>query len=116
MKPQELVVWRALGSWSGTGNAQTETFVSESGSLRLRWQTRNGGSNDNGDFKLILQSSVSGRALAVAADHRGIGSGESFVPETPRPMYVLVESADLDWSFSVDEGFVGTAVTGSRQD
>jgi hypothetical protein len=44
----------------------------------------------------------------VAADHRGAGRGEFYIPEEPRPAYFIVESEDLDWSFSVEEGVRGT--------
>jgi len=102
------VVWRRLGSWSGNGNTQTESFIFESGALRVRWETRNERSGHVGTFKLVLQSAVSGRQLAVAADQRGVGKGESFVSEPPHQAYVLIESTDVDWSFTVDEGVIGT--------
>jgi len=75
--------------------------------VRVRWQTH-GPPAGGGTFKLTFLSAVSGRELAVAADHRGAGSGEFYIPEEPRPAYFLVESTDLDWSFSVDEGVAGT--------
>src|SRR6266545_1756323 len=109
---EPAVVWRRLGSWSGTGNTQTESFIFESGALRVRWETLNERSGHVGKFRLILQSAVSGRQLAVAADQRGVGKGESFVSEPPHQAYVLIESSDVDWSFTVDEGVIGTA-TGS---
>lgn len=102
------VAWRRLGSWSGTGNTQTESFIFESGALRVRWATSNERSGHVGTFKLILQSAVSGRQLAVAADQRGVGKGESFVSEPPHQAYVLIESSDIDWSFTVDEAVIGT--------
>ncbi len=104
----ETVVWHRLGSWSGRGDAQTESFQSDSGALRVRWETRSTDRNDAERFRLTLQSAISGRPLAVAADQRGAGSGEALVPETPRAVYVFVESAAIDWSFTVEEGIVGT--------
>lgn len=105
---EPAVAWHRLGSWSGTGNTQTESFIFESGALRVRWETRNERSGHVGTFRLILQSAVSGRQLAVAADQRGVGKGESLVSEPPHQAYVLIESADVDWSFTVDEGVIGT--------
>jgi hypothetical protein len=102
------VVWRRLGSWSGTGNVQTESFLFESGALRVRWETLNERSGHVGTFRLILQSAVSGRQMAVAADQRGVGKGESYISEAPHQAYMSVESSDVDWSFSVDEGVIGT--------
>ena len=102
------VAWHPLGSWSGRGNTQTESFLFETGSLRVRWETRNEPSGRTGRFRLILESAVSGRQLAVAADQRGIGKGESYIAEISHQAYVVIESSDVDWSFSIDEGTIGT--------
>ena len=72
--------------------------------------TREGrtGADGRGTFKLTFNSAVSGRELAVVADQRGVGRGEFYIPEEPRPAYFIVESENLDWSFSADEGVAGT--------
>lgn len=106
----ELAAWRALGSWSGRGSAQTESFLFESGSLRVRWQINAAGSTTTGTFRLSLHSAVSGRELAVVVDHHGAGHGESYVIEDPRSAYMRVESQNVDWFFSVEEGVTGTVV------
>ena len=108
-RERAVVAWRTLGSWSGRGSRQTESFPFESGTLRVRWQTQNETSPAAGTFRLVLQSAISGRELAVAADHRGAGRGESYIPETPRSAYMRVESENIDWSFTVEEGMSGTA-------
>jgi hypothetical protein len=107
-EPNHDVAWRRLGSWSGHGNTQTESFLFESGALRVRWETLNEQRGRTGKFRLVLQSAVSGRQLAVPAEQRGVGKGESYVSESPHQAYVLIESSDVDWSFTVDEGVVGT--------
>jgi len=107
------VAWHALGSWSGRGSLQTESFLVEGSVVRVRWETRSP-SAGTGTFKLTFNSAVSGRELAVAADHRGAGRGEFYIPEEPRPAYFIVESEDLDWSFSVDEGVAGTIRSNSQ--
>jgi hypothetical protein len=106
-RPPDTIVWHQVGSWSGRGNAQTESFTSDTGSIRVRWETRNEDAKDEGTLRLTLQSAVSGRPLAVAVDARGVGRGEAIVPESPRPVYILIESTSLDWSFAVDEVLVG---------
>jgi hypothetical protein len=106
-REQTAVAWHPLGSWSGRGSTQTESFLVEGSVVRVRWETRNP-STGGGTFKLMFLSAVSGRELAVAADQRGTGSGEFYIPEEPRPAYFLVESEDVDWSFSADEGVAGT--------
>jgi hypothetical protein len=109
-REREVVAWRTLGSWSGRGSKQTESFAYESGTLRVRWKTENESPAAAGRFRLIFQSAISGRELAVAADHRGAGQGEFYIPETPRSAYMLVDSENIDWSFTVEEGVSGTIV------
>ena len=60
-REKEVVVWHTLGSWSGHGNAQTESFASDTGALRVRWDTRTEVVKDAGIFRLTVQSPVSGR-------------------------------------------------------
>jgi hypothetical protein len=103
--PQRQVVhWRSLGSWSGRGNAQTGSFPSVTGSMRVEWRTERGGPGAAGTFRLTVHSAVSGRPLLVAVDTRGEGHDTSYVHESPRTFYGVVESTDLDWSFTVEEG------------
>ncbi len=106
------VFWRPLGTWSGRGNTQTPSFTSDGGSLRVHWQTRNETPEGAGTFRLTAQSAISGRPIAVAVDARGAGQGMAFVNDDPHVFYILVESANLDWSFSVDEAFTGTPIPG----
>jgi hypothetical protein len=75
--------------------------------VRVRWEARPQQA-DLGTFKLTFNSAVSGRELAVVADQRGPGRGEFYIPEEPRPAYFIVESENLEWSFSADEGIAGT--------
>ncbi len=105
---EQEVAWHRLGSWSGRGNTQTESFLYESGALRVRWETTNEQSGRSGKFRLILASAVSGRQMAVPVEQRGIGKGESFIGEIPHQAYIIIESSDVDWSFTIDEGTIGT--------
>jgi hypothetical protein len=106
---KEVVVWKQLGSWSGRGNAQTESFVGLTGSLRLRWRTTHEDPKGQGRFKLILQSAISGRALQEPVDEEGPGEGTAYAADDPRVFHILVESANLDWWFTVEEAAFGTA-------
>lgn len=82
--------------------------------MRIRWQTSNELHKDAGRFKITLQSSVSGRVLTVAADQRGVATGESVAAERSPVLYAFIESTDVDWSFTVDEGLLGTTNASSR--
>ena len=108
----KVLVWHTIGSWSGRGSSQTGSFVSDTGTLRVRWQTRTDNRKETGTFRLTVQSAISGRAVAVAAEQRGSGQGDSSVALDPSPLYILIESKDLDWSFTVEEALDG--VVGGR--
>jgi hypothetical protein len=105
---KEVVIWKNLGAWSGRGNAQTESFLGLTGALRMHWQTKNEAPSGTGTFRLILQSAISGRALQEPVDEMGLGEGTAYVAEDPRVFYMSVESANLDWSFTVEEALFGS--------
>ena len=113
--PQEVVIWKNLGEWSGRGNAQTESFIGLTGALRMHWRTNNEGPAGPGTFRLILQSAISGRDLQEPVDEKGAGEGTAYVAEDPRAFYVSVESANLDWSFTVEEALFGTPSESSNE-
>jgi hypothetical protein len=87
---------------------QTDPFISNTGSLRLRWETRNEAAPGTGTFRVTLHSDVSGRALVLAVDARGAGQDTAYVNEDPRSFFLAVESANLDWTVAADEGVAAT--------
>jgi hypothetical protein len=103
------VVWRALGSWSGRGSTQTDPFISDTGSLRLRWETSNESAPGTGSFRVTVHSDVSGRPLILAVDARGVGRDTAYVTEDPRTFFLAVESANVDWTVAAEEGVAATA-------
>ncbi len=113
--PNEIVIWKNLGAWSGRGNAQTESFIGLTGALRMHWQTRNEAPKGTGTFRLILQSAISGRALQETVDEKGLGEGTVYIAEDPRVFYMSVESANLDWSFTVEEAFFGSQAPNPKE-
>ena len=105
---QAATLWRPLGSWSGRDNAQTESFTSDTGFLRITWATTHETMSNAGRFQLTVMSSISGRRLQTAVDVRGVGHNTAYVTEIPRAFFAVVESSNLDWQFSVDEGIPAT--------
>jgi hypothetical protein len=103
----QVVTWQKLGSWSGHGSLQTESFTSDTGSLRVQWETRRATDPQRGTFRLTFHSAISGRPLAEAVDQHGAGRDIAYVPADPHVFYAVVDSADLDWTFTVEEGIVG---------
>jgi len=102
-KREPEVAWHRLGTWSGSGNVQTESFESGSGSLRVEWKTSNETVPGKGAFRLAFHSSISGRELQVAVDRSGAGAGTAYVQQDPHVFFAKVESANIEWSFTVDE-------------
>jgi hypothetical protein len=107
---KQAVGWHMLRSWSGQGNAQTESFTSDSGQLRIRWRTTHEGVSNGlaGRFRLTAHSAISGRPMQMAVDEQGRGEGTAYVGDDPHEFYFVVESANLDWSFTVEEAVAGT--------
>ncbi len=110
---EPAVAWRPLGSWSGRGSMQTDAFISDTGSMRLRWETRNESAPGKGFFRVTVHSDVSGRPLIEAVDVHGVGSATTYVTEDPRPFFLAVESANLDWSVSAEEAVAATVTPGA---
>jgi hypothetical protein len=109
-KPQparQEVLWRPLGSWSGRGSLQTESFTSETGALRVRWETKrpqaDADATPSGIFRLNAHSAISGRLLQPVVEQAGAGSGVGYVQQDPHVFYVVVESNQVNWTFTVEE-------------
>ena len=99
----ETLVWRTVGTWSGHGSAQTKSFPSDSGMLRVAWQTTGDAGSRVGTFRVVLHSAVSGRMLVAPVDVQGVGSGTADTAQDPRLFYLRVESADIHWQLTVSE-------------
>jgi len=103
-RSEPQILWRPVGSWSGHGNAQTETFTSDSGGFRVHWETANAPRPGAGRLRVVFRSGDSGREIIEAIDARGSGSGvEEVAAERPRWYYLTIESADVDWKVAIDE-------------
>lgn len=83
---------------------QTESFNSQTGSLRIRWTARAADGQSAGFLRIILHSAISGRPLGIAVDRQGPGQNVAYLHEDPRDFYAEVESSGLEWSFTVEEG------------
>jgi hypothetical protein len=106
---QALVGWRRVGSFSGRGNSQTESFNIESGQWRIKWVTTNEKPAGAGTFQVMVHSAVSGRPMMMAVEHRGTGRGTAYVNEDPRLYHLVIESSNVDWSVAMEEAVVGYA-------
>jgi hypothetical protein len=107
--PQQVVVWKPIGSWSGRGDRQTETFTGDTGGFRVHWETSKEAPAGGGRLRVVFRSGDSGREIIEAIDARGTGDGtEEVAAERPRWYYITIESANVDWKVSIDERIEGT--------
>ena len=100
--PQTTVaVTSQLGSWQGRDNA-TLGFVSDSGRFRVTWEARNATAPRAARLHIVIHSAVSGRPLQEVIDQRGEGKGVFDFSDDPRSYNLMVESASIEWSITVD--------------
>ncbi len=104
---EEVVLWRQVGAWSGHGNAQTESFTSDTGGFRVRWETRNESPPGAGRLKVVFRSGDSGRPIIEAVDVRGVGRDVEEVADNVRWYFLTIESSGVDWTVAVDERLRG---------
>lgn len=98
-----VTVWKQVGTWSGRGSAQTDSFDLDVMQWRIKWKTSNENPPGEGTFKVTVNSAVSGRPLSVAVEHNGPGSGVAYVADDPRLYHLVIDSANLDWTVSVEQ-------------
>lgn len=96
-------VWQQIGTWSGHGNAQLETFPIERFTWRVRWETRNESPPGSGRFHVTANSGDSGRTLAEVVDMRGVGHDVTYITEIPHRYYLVVTSSGVDWTLTAEE-------------
>jgi hypothetical protein len=104
---ERVAVTRPVGSWQGRGNS-TIGVVSDSGRFHIDWEARNEQPAGAGTFRLAVHSAVSGRPIQLIAEQRGEGRGSADFQDDPRPYNLMIDSAHIDWSVSVEEVVVAT--------
>lgn len=101
-RPASVAAYRPVGAWQGKGD-MTLGDVNSEGRFRLRWETHGEQPKGSGTFRLTIRSGISGRTLKIAADHKGEGSGVVDFEDSPRTYDFLVESRNVEWSFTVED-------------
>lgn len=101
-QPAVATTTRPVGAWQGAGTMTVGDVVNTAGHFLITWDAKNE-RPPGGHFRLTVQSGVSGRALKTVVDHAGEGHGLVEFHDDPRVYQFLVESSNVDWSFSVDE-------------
>ena len=101
--------WSPVFSLSGRGSTQTESFEIDTGQWRIKWTvaSEEGQEAPEGEFRVGVHSTVSGRLMNMAVDQQGAGGGIAYVAEEPRPFFLSIESSGLEWTVQVEEGVFG---------
>ena len=94
--------WRTLGTWTGNGSRQTESFDVTTGGLRLQWETQTAAAG-TAPFRVWLHSAISGRPLQLIVEQVGPGAGTAHLADDPRVSYLVIESEGVTWSATLDE-------------
>jgi hypothetical protein len=102
-KAEPKVVYHALGTWSGRGNKQTESFTSDTGTLRVKWEATPLPGAASPSFSLDAHSAISGRLLQTVVDKGEPGRGVGYVQQDPHVFYMVVEATGVNWTFTVEE-------------
>jgi hypothetical protein len=97
------VIWKQVGTWSGHGSTQTDSFDMSVMQWRVQWKTSNETAPGKGKFVLTANSAVSGRPLTELVRHDGPGDGTAYVTDDPRLYHLVIDSNDLDWTVTVEQ-------------
>lgn len=110
---RDVILWHQVGAWAGRGDKQTEAFTGDTGGFRVTWETKNETVPGAGRLKVVFRSGDSGREIVDAIDARGVGRDVAYVAaERPRWYYLTIESANVDWSITVEEEIRGQIPAG----
>ncbi len=113
--PEEVVGYRALGTWTGDASIFTETITSDSAAFRVHWKAlpKSGSSPDTGSLTVIFRSGDSGNPIINAVDVNRPGEGVvSVAAERPRWYYLDIQSTDVNWTVRVEEPIYGSKGSG----
>ena len=103
--PPVALEWREVGSWSGTGHRQTESFEVSQFAMRLRWRVVRETTPGQGHLTVTLHSAVSGRPLQTLVDATGVASGEALVADDLRPAHFVIEGEHVEWQMTLDQPY-----------
>lgn len=109
-------LWHALGSWSGSGDRQTESFDVTTGSMRLMWEALQDAAPGAAHFRVSLYSAISGRPLQTIVDTQEAGADTVDLGANPRVAYLVIESERVRWRVTLEEAVPRSPVSGSARD
>jgi hypothetical protein len=110
---ERVAVTRPVGTWQGQGNS-TIGLISDTGRFHITWDATNERPAGTGTFRLVMHSAVSGRPIQQIVEQQGAGRGSADFQDDPRPYNLMIDSANLDWSVSVEEVVAATRPAPAR--
>lgn len=93
--------WRPVGTWTGHGRLQTESWPGDSGAMRIKWKATHATADSL--FQLTIHSAISGRPMETMVDHVGDGEGTEYFTDDPRVFFAVVDAKNLEWTFTIEE-------------
>jgi hypothetical protein len=105
-EPLPALAWKVVGTWSGRGSAQLETFPIERQTWRVRWDTKNEAPAGSGTFYVTANSADSGRIMAEVVEATGVDHDVAYISDLPHRYYLVVTSKNVDWTVTAEEPMV----------
>jgi len=101
--PAKAPEWTRIASWDGSGIKDTESFETTSREWRVSWKTSREAFAGAGILQLYVHNADDGGLVSLAANKQGAGEDVSYVRTKPGRYYVKINSANVDWSVSIEE-------------
>ena len=87
--------WTSLGTWSGDGTKETESFTTTQKEWRVRWSQKGEGG--------FLAITVMNAKDDIVGNAGSSSSGESYVRTPPGKHYLKIASAGNHWTITAEE-------------
>jgi hypothetical protein len=100
--PAPEPTWQTIATWSGSGMKETETFTTRTREWRIQWQSRREPFPNAGLLQIFVHD-ADGGVVSLAANKQGPGKDVSYVRAPAGPHYLMINSANIDWTVTVEE-------------
>lgn len=89
-----------IASWKGSGIKKTELFTTTNKEWVVRWKAEN---ENVAGITQVMVYDADGGMVDIVVNAQGVGEDESFVRTKPGEYYLDINSANVDWTISVEE-------------
>lgn len=95
--------WSGLGTWSGDGLQNTGTFTTQTGSLKLSYDTTDVTDPAGIHFSVTIYDANDNRPIDIILSIREPSEGESHYRGRPGEYYLSINAANVRWSLTLEE-------------